>query len=61
MQFPLIDVEARTARSVARTDRTGAVDLAFDLAFFGHLRRVLFLRALVLAARMTPVYKSLTL
>ncbi|MDP2784803.1 MAG: hypothetical protein Q8O38_09470, partial [Sulfurimicrobium sp.] len=35
MQSQQIGGEARTARSVARTERTGTADSALDLDFFG--------------------------
>lgn len=59
MQSQQIGSIVRTARSVARTERSNAAKSARNLDFFGLPEEEVFLRALVLAARMTPVYRSL--
>jgi len=58
MQSQQIGGKKRTARSEARTERILAVESASNLDFFGLSSEPVFLRALVLAARMTPVYRN---
>lgn len=58
MQSQQIGGKKRTARSEARTERILAVESASNLDFFGFPEEPVFLRALVLAARMTPVYRN---
>lgn len=59
MQSQQIGKAESDARSGARTERSAAAESAFDLDFFGLPSESVFLRALVLAARMTPVYRNL--
>lgn len=58
MQSQQFDGKKRTARSAARTERILAAESASNLDFFGFSPEPVLLRALVLAARMTPVYRN---
>lgn len=58
MQSQQICKVERTARSEARTERSTPAKSASNLDFFGLPAKPVFLRALVLAARMTPVYRN---
>lgn len=58
IQSQQIGGKKRTARNEVRTARIFAAESACNLDFFGLPAKPVFLRALVLAARMTPVYRN---